>query len=89
MRSVYIHVPFCERICSYCDFTKMLCHQEWVGKYLSSLKSEIKSLYNDDKVKSIYIGGGTPSVLSEKDLTSILKLIKIFNIDKDAEITLE
>ena len=89
MRSVYIHVPFCERICSYCDFTKMICHEEWIGKYLSSLKSEIKTLYNGDTVKSIYIGGGTPTVLSEKHLTNLLKLVKIFNIAKDTEITIE
>ena len=60
---IYIHIPFCSSICSYCDFPKLLYCSKYIDKYLDSLESEIKSRYKGEKVKSIYIGGGTPTSL--------------------------
>ena len=42
MKSVYIHIPFCENICSYCDFCKLKYNSEWISLYLESLKQEIE-----------------------------------------------
>ena len=66
MRAVYIHIPFCNSICSYCDFCKFLNYDKWNEPYFKALKKEIDEYYEGDEVKSIYVGGGTPSALSEK-----------------------
>ena len=68
MENVYIHIPFCKSICSYCDFCKVLYHGPWVTKYLNKLLEEIQSKYQGEKIKTLYIGGGTPSSLGSKDL---------------------
>ena len=80
MRSVYIHIPFCSSICSYCDFCKFLHNDAWASEYLIHLQKEIKEYYEDDIIKTIYIGGGTPSVLSIPNLQKLLELTKIFKI---------
>ena len=64
--SVYIHIPFCKSICTYCDFCKVLYKNEWAVEYLKKLKEEIKDRYMGEDIKTIYIGGGTPSFLSNK-----------------------
>ena len=64
MRGVYIHIPFCTSICSYCDFCKFTYKEVWASAYLDILEDEIDEYYEGDTVKSIYIGGGTPSCLS-------------------------
>ena len=74
MRGVYIHIPFCKNICSYCDFCKFLYNEEWANTYLDFLNQEIKEYYEGDKVKSVYIGGGTPSSLSINNLFKLLIL---------------
>lgn len=89
MRSIYIHIPFCNSICSYCDFCKVLYNSSWADEYLNALENEISNLYENDKVFSIYIGGGTPSVLNLNQLTKLFNLIKIFDITKNCEITFE
>ena len=76
MRGIYIHIPFCNSICSYCDFCKFLYKEEWANDYLDALKDEINEYYENDVVKSIYIGGGTPSSL---DLKYIKKLVLSIN----------
>lgn len=89
MISVYIHIPFCSNICSYCDFSKMFYNEEYVEKYLDVLEDEIKSRYKGELVKTLYIGGGTPSSLDKKELVRLFEIIKIFNLDKDCEFTIE
>jgi len=89
MRSAYIHIPFCKSICSYCDFCKFLYFEEWATCYLEILRKEIEEYYEGDKIKSIYIGGGTPSVLSEKNLIKLFDILKVFKISKDCEFTFE
>lgn len=80
-KGVYIHIPFCRSICSYCDFCKVLYKQEWVIPYLKKLNREIKDLYMDDKIDTIYIGGGTPSSLSLEELEILFKIVTIFNTE--------
>lgn len=87
--SIYIHIPFCKSICSYCDFCKLLYNEKWVDLYLDSLAKEIKSYNISSKVKTLYIGGGTPSSLSEKCLERLFTIINMFNFIKNYEFTFE
>ena len=88
MISIYIHIPFCKSICTYCDFAKLYHNKEWIEGYLESLEKEIKSNYKGEKVKTIYIGGGTPSSLPIDSLKKLFNIIKIFNY-KDIEFSFE
>ena len=87
--SVYIHIPFCKTICSYCDFCKFIYNEKWVYAYLKSLDNEIKDRYMGEDIKTIYIGGGTPSALSINEITKVLKMTKYFNISNLIEFTFE
>lgn len=87
--SIYIHIPFCKTICSYCDFCKMLYYKKWVDSYLKELKKEIAKYYKNEVIKTIYIGGGTPSSLEFEELNSLFEIVKIFNLDTDYEFTFE
>ena len=89
MESVYIHIPFCRSICTYCDFCKLLYHGPWVTQYLNSLLMEIEHRYNGELIKTLYIGGGTPSALQEKELKYLFEIIKRFNLDENVEFTFE
>ena len=89
MESVYIHIPFCKSICSYCDFCKMLYHGPWVIPYLNALVEEIKDKYDGEEIKTMYIGGGTPSSLEMKDLKYLFEIINHFNLAPDLEFTFE
>ena len=88
-KSVYIHIPFCQSICSYCDFCKFIYNEKWVGAYLTGLRNEIKDRYMDDEIRTIYIGGGTPSALSEAELRRLFKIISIFKTSQLEEFTFE
>ena len=88
-KSVYIHIPFCKNICSYCDFCKFLYNEKWVGAYLTGLKNEIKDRYMDDEIQTIYIGGGTPSALTIPELKRLFKIIDILNKENLEEFTFE
>lgn len=89
VKSVYIHIPFCDTICSYCDFCKMIYNKTLVDKYLISLEKEIKNNYHKEKLKTIYIGGGTPSCLSYEELNKLLEILSYLNKDKEYEYTVE
>lgn len=86
---IYIHIPFCSSICSYCDFPKVLYCNKYIGKYLDCLEDEIKSRYKGELVKSIYIGGGTPTCLSYDELERLFNIISIFNTYNDIEYSIE
>ena len=88
-KSVYIHIPFCDNICSYCDFCKFIKKDEWIEKYLCALNTEINSKYKGEKLDTIYIGGGTPSCLNIEQLTKLFNIIKIFNKSQNIEFTFE
>ncbi len=89
MRSVYIHIPFCKSICSYCDFCKFLYTDKFASLYLEMLEKEIKEYYENDKIRTIYIGGGTPSSLSINNLIKLFKIIQIFDTSSLEEFTVE
>ncbi len=89
MKAVYIHIPFCSNICSYCDFSKIIYNKELVDKYLIALEQEIKNNYQQELIKTIYLGGGTPSSLSLEQLAKLFNIIKIFNFADDVEFTIE
>lgn len=89
LRSVYIHIPFCSNICSYCDFAKVLYNKKIIDKYLDCLEIEIKNNYKNEKIHTIYIGGGTPSSLSVDELKHLFNIIKIFNLNNSYEFTFE
>jgi len=87
--SIYIHIPFCDNICSYCDFCKIYYNKKYIDLYLDNLKKEIEERYKGEKVKTIYIGGGTPSSLSDDELIRLFDIIKIFDVEDDMEFTIE
>ena len=89
MKSVYIHIPYCEYICSYCDFCKLKYNSEWISLYLESLKQEIETYYKGEKIRTLYIGGGTPSVLSMIELTKLFEILKLFDLSELEEFTIE
>ena len=86
--SIYIHIPFCSNICSYCDFAKFYYNSDWVDNYLLSLEKEIKLNYKGEVVDTIYIGGGTPTVLNTNQLEKLLKITNLFK-KNDIEFTVE
>ena len=88
-KAVYIHIPFCKNICSYCDFCKFIYNEKWVGAYLVALKNEIMDRYLDDEVSSIYIGGGTPSALTIEELKRLFSIIGKLKRTTDCEFTFE
>ena len=85
--SVYIHIPFCTSICTYCAFSKF--YKNKVHEYLDSLEKEIKIRYQNETIKTLYIGGGSPSCLNLDELKHLFKILKIFKLDKDIEFTFE
>lgn len=89
IRSCYIHIPFCKKICSYCDFCKVFYKKELVEKYLLSLEAEIDKIYKNEELNTIYIGGGTPSSLSLDELKNLFKIIGKLNKKNDCEFTIE
>lgn len=70
-KSVYIHIPFCVRICTYCDFNKFFIANQPVDEYLDCLIKEM-STRKDKVVETIFVGGGTPTALSEVQLEKLL-----------------
>lgn len=91
---LYLHLPFCISKCPYCDFNSyQLKEDNQISSYISALYQEIttysKKLKKSD-IKTIYLGGGTPTILSGVQIYNILEFCKSkFTIDKDAEITIE
>lgn len=89
VNSVYIHIPFCKNICTYCDFCKLLYNEEFISKYLVALKNEINDKYMGEVIKTLYIGGGTPSSLSPKLLNNLFSIVKLIKLDSNYEFTFE
>lgn len=92
MAGIYIHIPFCKRICSYCDFYKTTA-VALVPEFIKALETELdirKHYLEQEIIRSIYFGGGTPTLLSPVQIASILNIIKQFHqVSSDCEITLE
>lgn len=91
--SIYIHIPFCVRKCLYCDFLSAPAGEKEIKSYVNLLLREIKEqsvFYGDHRVVSIFLGGGTPSLLPETDVGRILEQIgNCYSMESGAEITLE
>lgn len=91
--SLYIHIPFCQRKCLYCDFLSAPASEEEMGSYVNLLLREIKEqsvFYGDHRVVSIFLGGGTPSLLTSEETERILERVReCFSLAEDVEITLE
>ena len=99
---LYIHIPFCKQKCSYCDFCSYAEKQNLISKYIKCLLQEIKEVGINNRadfengkddlfsIKTIYIGGGTPSLIESKYIVQIMEEIKSnFELDENAEITIE
>lgn len=72
---LYVHVPFCASICSYCDFCHQIYQKETVDKWLNALKMELDHVQPRKDLKTIYLGGGTPTCLDESQLEKLLSLL--------------
>ncbi|MBK7480996.1 MAG: radical SAM family heme chaperone HemW [Bacteroidales bacterium] len=92
MAGIYIHVPFCKKICSYCDFYHVMAQSD-NKQYINALNHEARLRGNylgAQSVSTIYIGGGTPSVLQADEIKSILdNIVENFKIDTNPEVTIE
>ena len=99
-RSAYIHIPFCHRRCFYCDFTVIPLGNnietlkgngsKTVKEYLHYLKKEILSIKHKSSLSTIYIGGGTPSILNPLQIKDLINLLKMnYGVDCGAEISME
>ena len=93
---IYIHIPFCVKKCAYCDFLSGPQDKETIERYVSRLLKEIQvhaskqKFTLDYEVTTIFLGGGTPSVLEANQIQRIFEMLKnSFKISKDAEITIE
>lgn len=91
--AIYIHIPFCEHKCIYCDFYSIITKDN-ITSFLQALKQEIDhyaDLHSSDRIlTSIFLGGGTPSLMRPSDIYEIIELVnKRFKVSSDAEITLE
>src|SRR5205814_1660894 len=97
---IYLHIPFCRSRCSYCDFaTDIYRDAAWVDTYVKALIKEIRLFRSGaveqveqggTSVDTIYFGGGTPSLLTPRQVENILNaIIAKFNLLPDAEITVE
>ena len=87
--SIYIHIPFCNSICTYCDFCKILYNKKYINDYLDNLEKEIKVRYKSEIVNTIFIGGGTPSSLDDEELIRLMNIIEIFKLNDNYEFTVE
>lgn len=92
MSGIYIHIPFCKQACSYCDFyflTRGELRQPFVDALISEIKSYKDSKFTGETVRTIYFGGGTPSLLNQQQLGSIFEALNlVFDIDAE-ETTME
>lgn len=86
---IYVHIPFCLSKCAYCDFNSQSGMTEYADRYVDAVISEMRG-FASLKADSVYIGGGTPTVLSNEQLYKLLEAVNdIFCISSDAEITVE
>jgi len=87
--SLYIHIPFCRSKCRYCSFTSYARREADIPTYLKALKRELKQRAGDS-LRSLYFGGGTPSLLKAGQLGDLLENVaSLFNVERGAEITME
>lgn len=89
MKGLYVHIPFCKQKCLYCDFVSFAGKETLTAQYLDALEREM-TIYKGEKIDTVFIGGGTPSVLSPEAITRLTDAIKnTFIIAPGAEYTME
>jgi oxygen-independent coproporphyrinogen-3 oxidase len=92
MAGIYIHFPFCKTLCSYCDFYHIISPTDYQA-FIDALIKELalrREYIGNETVSTIYLGGGTPSVLSVKEIRAILENIKkLYSVEENCEITIE
>lgn len=89
---LYIHIPFCVQKCQYCDFLSGPSDQETRDRYIKALRAEIQAVQGVEayEIVSVFIGGGTPSVLKAEAIASIMRTLQEqFFFCEDAEVTIE
>ena len=91
--ALYVHIPFCVKKCNYCDFLSFSSDDDTKRKYLDALyresifwKNKLSGRY---RIKTVFVGGGTPTCLSASELERLGDIIKQFDIDDNAEFTIE
>lgn len=87
--SLYVHIPFCKSKCLYCDFPSFANRKNLMSDYINALIKEINMKATKYIIRSLFIGGGTPSYLSEGDLEKLLKCLDKLNFKENAEKTIE
>ncbi|MDG2224636.1 MAG: radical SAM family heme chaperone HemW [Rubripirellula sp.] len=88
-RSAYIHVPFCRHRCGYCNFSVVANRDQWIDRYLQAIEVELTAL-DRPQVSTVFLGGGTPTHLSDDSLAKLLRLVaSAFDTSADAEISVE
>ena len=87
--SLYIHIPFCKQKCFYCDFLSFAGKESLMEEYVEALIREIRERASKYIIKSIFIGGGTPSYLEVEQIENMLKEISYLKIKQNAEVTME
>lgn len=92
--SIYIHIPFCISKCKYCDFASYPSKIKYQNEYFNALKNEIRIFKSNEtremEIETIYIGGGTPSLVDSKYIVEVLEYIKSnFNCENTKEISIE
>jgi oxygen-independent coproporphyrinogen-3 oxidase len=87
---LYLHIPFCEAICNYCNFNRGLLEPGLKRRYLDALSREIASREDGGRADSVFFGGGTPSVLEPSEVCGLIAQCRSsFDVDPAAEVTLE
>lgn len=86
-KSLYIHIPFCQHICEYCDFVRVGYHHDLADRFLERCKQDL-SLRQGETFETVYIGGGTPSALSLDQLRKLLEMVKP-HLASNCEFTME
>ena len=75
IKSLYVHIPFCEHICDYCDFTKVQYFSLFAHSYIKELEKELESYEIPNELETIYIGGGTPTALEDDLFLQLMKVL--------------
>lgn len=94
-KALYVHIPFCDTICTFCPFNKAVGTPERIAAYMEAVHTELRTVGATQRISaweldSVYIGGGTPSVLTPEQITALFEAIRAnFTIKPDAEISFE
>ena len=90
MLGLYVHIPFCSAICSYCNFNRGLFEPELKDRYVAALLTEIRRVGDGSPADTIFFGGGTPSLLEPSEIAAVIDACgRSWSLDGDVEVTLE